>query len=255
MNLGKGGWEVIGAGRWLSKQAVTHIIQKKQKTKKPDNYNKMATTIITTTTTTTIQITTTTTTTSSISELKTKNVNFSKHVFLRMRNQTKNLVATCLWLTLFLFPAYKWFTKSDVVEPNHAASTPPSQHRQIILQPQSDVNAQIILPKVPAAPKELADWLPVRQTRTSFRKCKPKMNVVYLKTHKTASSTLHNIVCRWGERNNLTFALPSSGVNFKYPLTTDQLVPSPSRFYNVLANHARFEPHGKVSALEIQVSS
>lgn len=38
--------------------------------------------------------------------------------------------------------------------------------------------------------------------------CQPKNHVVFLKTHKTASSTILNILYRYGDTHNLTFALP-----------------------------------------------
>ncbi|KAM9359101.1 uncharacterized protein gal3st2 [Symphorus nematophorus] len=38
--------------------------------------------------------------------------------------------------------------------------------------------------------------------------CHPKSHIVFLKTHKTASSTILNILYRYGESRNLTFALP-----------------------------------------------
>merc|ERR1711990_236781 len=42
--------------------------------------------------------------------------------------------------------------------------------------------------------------------------------IVFLKTHKTASSTLQNILMRFGEKMDLKFALPSnSGARFSYP--------------------------------------
>ena len=36
--------------------------------------------------------------------------------------------------------------------------------------------------------------------------------IVFLKTHKTASSTLQNALLRFGEKRNLTFALPKKGL-------------------------------------------
>ncbi|XP_078583802.1 galactosylceramide sulfotransferase-like [Branchiostoma floridae x Branchiostoma japonicum] len=39
-------------------------------------------------------------------------------------------------------------------------------------------------------------------------KCRRKSNIVFLKSHKTASSTVQNILMRFGLANNLTFALP-----------------------------------------------
>ena len=35
--------------------------------------------------------------------------------------------------------------------------------------------------------------------------------IVFSKTHKTASSTLQNALLRFGEKRNLTFALPKKG--------------------------------------------
>ena len=39
-------------------------------------------------------------------------------------------------------------------------------------------------------------------------KCKPVDNVIFLKTHKTGSSTLINIIYRYADRNNKKIALP-----------------------------------------------
>ncbi|XP_028321215.1 galactose-3-O-sulfotransferase 2 [Gouania willdenowi] len=38
--------------------------------------------------------------------------------------------------------------------------------------------------------------------------CQPKSHIVFLKTHKTASSSILNILYRYGESRNLSFALP-----------------------------------------------
>jgi len=40
--------------------------------------------------------------------------------------------------------------------------------------------------------------------------CTPKSNIFFLKTHKTGSSTVQNLLLRYGDKNNLTFALPRS---------------------------------------------
>ncbi|XP_022092594.1 galactosylceramide sulfotransferase-like [Acanthaster planci] len=96
--------------------------------------------------------------------------------------------------------------------------------------------------EAPSLPDTLTDWTGTKGYPAEEQRCLPKMNVLYLKTHKTGSSTLQNIVCRWGERHNLTFALPISGVNIQYPLSRKGLAKSPSGTYNILANHARFEP-------------
>ena len=47
-----------------------------------------------------------------------------------------------------------------------------------------------------------------------FRNCEPKKKVAYLKTHKCASTTIQNILLRYGMKNNLNFVLPEFGINF-----------------------------------------
>ncbi|XP_071842638.1 galactosylceramide sulfotransferase-like isoform X2 [Apostichopus japonicus] len=73
--------------------------------------------------------------------------------------------------------------------------------------------------------------------------CQPQRNIVLLKTHKTGSSTLQNILYRYGDRNNLTFALPSGDNYFGTPyLFKESFVmqfPNITHF-NILANHARY---------------
>ena len=41
--------------------------------------------------------------------------------------------------------------------------------------------------------------------------CHQQENIVFLKTHKTASSTIQNIFFRYGLKNRLRFALPEKG--------------------------------------------
>ena len=42
------------------------------------------------------------------------------------------------------------------------------------------------------------------------------LQIAFAKTHKTGSSTLQNIFFRFGERNNLNFALPENSWMFSY---------------------------------------
>ncbi|XP_071848178.1 galactose-3-O-sulfotransferase 2-like [Apostichopus japonicus] len=49
-------------------------------------------------------------------------------------------------------------------------------------------------------------WLNVSQTNDSSS-CEPKGNLVFIKTHKTGSTTLRNILNRYGLSNNLSFLL------------------------------------------------
>ena len=46
------------------------------------------------------------------------------------------------------------------------------------------------------------------QETTQDFKCRPSSNIVFLKTHKTGSSTIQNIFFRYGMRNKLWFAMP-----------------------------------------------
>lgn len=73
---------------------------------------------------------------------------------------------------------------------------------------------------------------------------KPKhTNVAFLKTHKTASSTMQNLLFRFAERNNLTVALPvqSCAHQFCYPHTfTSHYVHPHTLPPNIITNHMRF---------------
>ncbi|XP_072232881.1 galactose-3-O-sulfotransferase 3 isoform X2 [Leuresthes tenuis] len=73
---------------------------------------------------------------------------------------------------------------------------------------------------------------------------KPKhTNIVFLKTHKTASTTTQNLLFRFAESNNLTVALPvqTCSHQFCYPLTfTSQFVHPHTLPANMITNHMRF---------------
>ncbi|XP_034020202.1 galactose-3-O-sulfotransferase 3 [Thalassophryne amazonica] len=73
---------------------------------------------------------------------------------------------------------------------------------------------------------------------------KPKhTNVAFLKTHKTASSTMQNLLFRFAERNNLTVALPvqACGHQFCYPRSfTSHFVHSHTLPPNIITSHMRF---------------
>ncbi|XP_030847319.1 galactosylceramide sulfotransferase [Strongylocentrotus purpuratus] len=80
--------------------------------------------------------------------------------------------------------------------------------------------------------------------------CKPKEKVVFLKTHKTASSTAVSIIERYGFNRNFTFALSNSALKFYHaPLFSRSMVHELSDSaigwkkadgYHMLTNHARF---------------
>ncbi|CAG5103608.1 Oidioi.mRNA.OKI2018_I69.chr1.g849.t1.cds [Oikopleura dioica] len=55
--------------------------------------------------------------------------------------------------------------------------------------------------------------------KTASKTCqKPVEDIIFVKTHKTGSSTLQNIIRRFGMKNNLPIAMPvSDGNRFEYP--------------------------------------
>ncbi|NWT02043.1 G3ST1 sulfotransferase, partial [Mionectes macconnelli] len=77
----------------------------------------------------------------------------------------------------------------------------------------------------------------------SGRSCRPKLNVMFMKTHKTASSTILNILFRFGEKHHLKFAFPNGRNDFYYPSFFERSQVQhyqPGRCFNIICNHMRF---------------
>ncbi|NXG50798.1 G3ST2 sulfotransferase, partial [Psilopogon haemacephalus] len=77
--------------------------------------------------------------------------------------------------------------------------------------------------------------------------CHAKTNVMFLKTHKTASSTVLNIMFRFAEKYNLTVALPAGQLlHLGYPKTFlahfVEEFEAIGQNYNIMCNHLRFNP-------------
>nr|XP_019939398.1 PREDICTED: galactosylceramide sulfotransferase-like [Paralichthys olivaceus] len=73
--------------------------------------------------------------------------------------------------------------------------------------------------------------------------CAPKVDIMFMKTHKTASSTFLNILFRFGEKQNLKFAFPSSRNDFFYPSHFQHTYVQGYRSgmcFNIMCNHMRF---------------
>uniref|UniRef100_A0A8B9V945 Galactose-3-O-sulfotransferase 2 n=1 Tax=Anas zonorhyncha TaxID=75864 RepID=A0A8B9V945_9AVES len=76
--------------------------------------------------------------------------------------------------------------------------------------------------------------------------CKPKTNIVFLKVHKSASSTVMNILFRFGEMHNLSFAFPlKGGPQLFYPQHfmarfVQGFSPGKPPRFNILCHHMRF---------------
>ncbi|KAL9975295.1 hypothetical protein ACROYT_G012447 [Oculina patagonica] len=73
--------------------------------------------------------------------------------------------------------------------------------------------------------------------------CKPVNNILFLKTHKTGSSTVTNILNRYGDTRDLMFALPSVRVTYSFfwprPFQL-RFAQAFGRAPNILCNHARY---------------
>ncbi|XP_023838736.1 galactose-3-O-sulfotransferase 2-like [Salvelinus sp. IW2-2015] len=78
--------------------------------------------------------------------------------------------------------------------------------------------------------------------------CRPKNHIVFLKTHKTASSTILNILYRYGDSRNLTFALPlnmHSQLFYPFFFASHFVEGVRSRSvkkFHIMCNHMRFRP-------------
>lgn len=83
--------------------------------------------------------------------------------------------------------------------------------------------------------------VPTRSIQT--KKCTPAKSVIFLKTHKTGSSTITNIMQRYADAHDLKVALPKNHIFFGWPNTFEDkyvLGYKPGIKYNILMNHARF---------------
>ncbi|XP_053315967.1 galactose-3-O-sulfotransferase 4-like [Spea bombifrons] len=76
--------------------------------------------------------------------------------------------------------------------------------------------------------------------------CQPKTRIFFLKTHKTASSTIMNILFRFGDSRNLTFAFPSkNATQFYYPgffsaSQVDNFSDYNNNTFHIMCHHMRF---------------
>lgn len=85
---------------------------------------------------------------------------------------------------------------------------------------------------------------PPTQPPTTQPRCSAQKNVVFLKTHKTGSSTITNILNRYADWNNLTMLLPKeeSFYSFNWPnkFRMSFAKDNHGKMPNILANHARY---------------
>lgn len=74
------------------------------------------------------------------------------------------------------------------------------------------------------------------------RLCEPVRNILFLKTHKTGSSTITNILNRYGDKNDLIITLPVKSYLFHWPSSfrLSFVESTYGRPPNILCNHARY---------------
>ncbi|CAN9504860.1 unnamed protein product [Ophioblennius macclurei] len=83
-----------------------------------------------------------------------------------------------------------------------------------------------------------------RSLENQSDQCSPKVDIMFMKTHKTASSTILNILFRFGQKHQLTFALPDGRNDFYYPspFRVSQVKGyTAGKCFNVVCNHMRFD--------------
>ena len=81
------------------------------------------------------------------------------------------------------------------------------------------------------------------ESPTTLPFCEPQKYVVFLKTHKTGSSTITNILNRFADANNLTILLPNENTySFNWPnkFRLGYARDTHGKMPHILANHARY---------------
>nr|XP_060622782.1 galactose-3-O-sulfotransferase 2-like [Anolis sagrei ordinatus] len=121
--------------------------------------------------------------------------------------------------------------------------------------PRDKMPTEMALTKIPKRPTQPEEMIVPKGQRTAGASipglsqpatCKPKTRVVFLKVHKSASSTVMNILFRFGETHNLTFALPVNGASqLYYPLyftaaAVEGYVPGKDSQFDIMCHHMRF---------------
>ena len=105
------------------------------------------------------------------------------------------------------------------------------------------MNLLILQSKSPAGQKITEVWP---------EKCKARHHIMFLKTHKTAGSTVLNVLYRYGDHWNLSFALPVH-YQFGYPSlfrATWVKGHDTGQRFDLMCNHMRF----RLSEVRLPVS-
>lgn len=86
------------------------------------------------------------------------------------------------------------------------------------------------------------------ETNETDDTCSPATKIFFLKTHKTGSSTIQNILLRFGEDNELNFALPRGSAAHTFPyndkLALNMVRPSKKgNDFDILLNHLHYNEY------------
>ncbi|CAK8683154.1 galactosylceramide sulfotransferase-like isoform X1 [Clavelina lepadiformis] len=83
----------------------------------------------------------------------------------------------------------------------------------------------------------------IKDNTTKINDCKRKTNIVFIKTHKTASTGVQNILLRYGLHNNLKIAFPKNVHDFDYPhfFSSQSVAKQGSDPYNIVCHHMRMK--------------
>lgn len=137
---------------------------------------------------------------------------------------------------------------------NIVTSTTPQvtkQKQEVITEKKVRDNTPITTTTAQPTAEETVDQskAPIRNTQSTPttgvppKKCKPIKNVIFLKTHKTGSSTVINIMQRYAHTHGLKVALPNITHFLGWPNTFEEKYVFEHKAgmkYNILCNHARF---------------
>lgn len=87
-------------------------------------------------------------------------------------------------------------------------------------------------------------WVTNKEAHASDQMtCRPRRSICFLKTHKCASSSVQNLLMRYGDRNNLSFVLPPKNNYLGHPkhFNRRMALDYDARRYDMLVHHSRFQ--------------
>nr|XP_033809875.1 galactosylceramide sulfotransferase isoform X2 [Geotrypetes seraphini] len=93
-------------------------------------------------------------------------------------------------------------------------------------------------------PAQAKNFPHTQSAKGNGSRCLPQLDIMFMKTHKTASSTILNILFRFGEKHRLKFAFPNGRNDFYYPSYFERSHVQdyrPGMCFNIICNHMRFQ--------------